>query len=141
VRAYNGDLVQLTGEPGIIEQIRHGRVYMDGNIMVSSQDRSVAERKKLMFSGLVSVAIAIDEKGNLVSDAEVMTCGFPSMTRDGKNFDAVITEMAEELLENMPIKKRRDSDAVRQIMERGLRNNISDEWNKKPVCHVLVTLV
>ncbi len=141
IRAFNGDLVKLSGDAGVVDQLRHGRVYMDGDIMVTTQDRSVPERKKLSFAGLVSVAIAVDEKGNLVSDAELMTCGFPSMTRDGKNFDAVILELAEELLENIPAKKRRDPDALRQIMERGLRNSISAEWNKKPVVHVLVTLV
>ena len=140
-RAFNGEVVQLSGEPGIVDQVHSGRIFKDGDLLIQATDRTVPERKKLSFAGIVSLAIAMDEKGTLMSDAEVMTAGLPLRTSDGEDFDAFILETAEELLENLPKAKRRDPDAVRNILERGLRNAISQEWNKKPVCHVLVTLV
>jgi ribonuclease J len=141
IRAFNGDVVRLSGEPAVVDTVQAGRIYKDGDIMLSAADRAVPERKRLSFAGIVSVAVAMDEKGTLMSDAEVMTAGFPSRTSDGQSFDTFVTELAEELLENVPKGKRRDPDAVRQIVERGLRNGISQEWDKKPMCHVLVTLV
>ncbi len=141
IRALNGDMVQLSGEPRIVDQVKAGRMYKDGDILVSAADRAVPERRKLSYAGIVSVAIAVDVNGVLMSDAEVMTAGLPPRTRDGEDFDAFILETAEELLENLPKAKRRDAEAIRQALERGLRNAISQEWDKKPVCHVLVTLV
>jgi ribonuclease J len=141
IRAFNGDVVQLTGAAGVVDQVQAGRIYKDGELLVQATDRTVPERRKLSFAGVVSVAIALDANGTLMSDAEVMTAGLPVKTGDGEDFDAFIMETAEELLENLPKAKRRDPDAVRQIVERGLRNAISQEWDKKPVCHVLVTLV
>jgi ribonuclease J len=141
IRAFNGDMVQLTGEPGVVDQFHAGRLYKDGDILLQATDRAVPERRKLSFAGVVSVGIAMDVNGVLMSDAEVLTAGLPEKTGSGENFDAFITDKAEDLLENLPKAKRRDPDAVRQIVERGLRNAISQEWDKKPVCHVLVTLV
>ena len=62
-------------------------------------------------------------------------------TGDGQNFDAFVLETAEDLLDNLPKKKLQDPEAVRQILERGLRNAIQQEWDKKPMIHALVTLV
>jgi ribonuclease J len=101
----------------------------------------VNDRKKLSFAGIVSVAIAIDERGTLMSDAEIRTAGLPVRTSKGQDFDAFVLELAEDLLDNLPKKKLQDAEAVRQIMERGLRNGIAREWDKKPVIHALVTLV
>jgi ribonuclease J len=141
IRAFNGDVVQLSGDAAVVDQVHSGRVFKDGEILISNTDRALPERRKLSFSGIVSVAIAMDVNGTLMSDAEIMTAGLPEKTSDGEDFDALILDLAEELLENLPKAKRRDPNAVRQIVERGLRKGISQEWDKKPVCHVMVTLV
>lgn len=142
VRAFNGDMVQLTGDaPGVVDQVQVGRIFKDGNILVGAQERALPERKKLAFAGVVSVAIAIDANGSLMSDAEVMTAGLPPRNGDGADFDAAILDSVEELLENLPKAKRRDPDAVKQALERMVRNLVAREWDKKPICHVMVTLV
>jgi ribonuclease J len=142
IRALNGEVVQLTGEaPGVVDQVQSGRIYKDGDILVTAKDRTIPERRKLSFAGVVSVAVAVDVNGTLMSDTEVLTAGLPPKTGDGEDFDTFITEIAEELLENLPKAKRRDPQAIKQALERGLRNSIQQEWDKKPVCHVLVTLV
>jgi ribonuclease J len=141
IRAFNGEVVQLSGEPGVVDQVQSGRIFKDGDLLVSATDRTVPDRKKLSFAGIVSVAIAVDERGTLMSDAEVRTAGLPVRTGDGQDFDAFVLELAEDLLENLPKKKLQDPDAVRQILERGLRNGIAREWDKKPMIHALVTLV
>jgi ribonuclease J len=142
IRALNGEVVQLTGDaPGVVDQVQSGRIYKDGDILVTAKDRAIPERRKLSFAGVVSVAVAVDVNGTLMSDTEVLTAGLPPRTGEGEDFDTFITETAEELLENLPKAKRRDPQAIRQALERGLRNAIQQEWDKKPVCHVLVTLV
>jgi ribonuclease J len=141
IRAFNGEVVQLSGEAGVVDQVQSGRMYRDGDLIVAASDRTIPERRKLSFAGVVSVAIAIDERGTLMSDAEVRTAGLPVKTGDGQSFEAFVLEAAEDLLESLPKKKLQDPEAVRQILERGLRNSIAQEWDKKPVVHALVTLV
>jgi ribonuclease J len=141
IRAFNGEVIQLSGEPGVVDQVQSGRIYKDGDLLVQATDRTVPDRKKLSFAGIVSVAIAVDERGTLMSDAEIRTAGLPVKTSDGQDFDAFVLDLAEDLLENLPKKKLQDPAALRQILERGIRNGISAEWDKKPMVHALVTLV
>jgi ribonuclease J len=141
IRAFNGEVVQLSGEPGVVDQVQSGRIFKDGELLVQESDRTVPDRKKLSFAGIVSVAVAVDERGTLMSDAEIRTAGLPVKTADGQDFDAFVLELTEDLLDNLPKKKLQDPDALRQILERGLRNGISAEWDKKPMVHALVTLV
>ncbi len=141
IRAFNGDVVRLTGEAAVVDHIQAGRIFKDGSLLIPANDRTIQDRRKLSFAGIVSVAVAIDERGTLMSDAEVRTAGLPVKTGDGQNFDAFVLETAEDLLDNLPKKKLQDPEAVRQILERGLRNAIAQEWDKKPMIHALVTLV
>ncbi len=141
IRAFNGDVVRLTGEAAVVDHVQAGRIFKDGSLLIPANDRTLQDRRKLSFAGIVSVAVAIDERGTLMSDAEVRTAGLPVKTGDGQNFDAFVLETAEDLLDNLPKKKLQDPEAVRQILERGLRNAIAQEWDKKPMIHALVTLV
>ncbi len=141
IRAFNGDVVRLTGEAAVVDHVQAGRIFKDGSLLIPANDRTLPDRRKLSFAGIVSVAVAIDERGTLMSDAEVRTAGLPVKTGDGQSFDAFVLETAEDLLDNLPKKKLQDPEAVRQILERGLRNAIAQEWDKKPMIHALVTLV
>src|SRR5207247_959191 len=68
----NGDLVKLApGDPGIVDEIPVGRLYKDGMLLVDAQGRAVADRKRLSFAGIVTVALAITDKGQLLADPEV----------------------------------------------------------------------
>jgi ribonuclease J len=141
IRAFNGEVVQLSGQPGVVDQVQSGRIFKDGDLLVHATDRTVPDRKKLSFAGIVSVAVAVDERGTLMSDAEIRTAGLPVKTSDGQDFDAFVLDLTEDLLENLPKKKLQDPAALRQILERGIRNGVSAEWDKKPMVHALVTLV
>lgn len=142
VRAKNGDVVLLDAEnPGIIDQVQHGRLCKDGNLLLALNDDAVRARTSLAFAGIVSVAIAINVKGDLVGDPDVMLTGLPARARDGKPMDEVVDEAIFSTLDNLPRARRRDADATAQSVERAIRNTLRQVWGKKPVVHVLVVEV
>jgi ribonuclease J len=142
LRAFNGDLLQLTGDkPAMLERVKAGRIYRDGSMLLDATERTVPERRKLAFAGVVSVAIAIDEQGRLAGDPEVAVSGLPAKTDEGEPIEVFVTETIEDIMETMPKAKRRDPDAVREIAVRQLRGAIAEFWDKKPMCHVLVVQV
>lgn len=139
VIAYDGDMVELgPGPAGKIDEAPSGRLYQDGDLLVSALDKTIPERRKLSFAGVVSVAVAFDEKGNLCGDPEIATMGLPAKTIDGDTFDDVVSDAVLDLLDNMPKQRRRDPEAMRTAIERAVRGAINEEWGKKPVVHALV---
>jgi ribonuclease J len=139
LRAGNGDVVAIS-EAGAskIDEVQHGRLYQDGTLLVGALDRTIPERRRLSFAGVISIAVALDEKGELAGDPEVALVGLPLAAKDGTPFDDIVADAVEDLIEGMPKAKRRDSEAVRNALERGVRAAVNEEWGKKPLVNALV---
>jgi ribonuclease J len=142
VRAFNGDVVDLT-EAGarVVDRIPHGRRYKDGDILVEAAEPCIAERRKLGFGGIVSIAIALTPKGDMAGDPDVMFAGLPQRSRAGAGVDTIIDSAIFETFENIPRPRRRDPDTVAEAIERAVRSAVNGVWGKKPMVHVLVVEV
>ncbi len=142
VEARNGTMVRLApGPSAIIDDVPAGRVYKDGDLVIDSSDRAVAERRKLAFAGIVSVAIALEQDGTIAGDAIIDAMGLPAKTRNGEPFTDFIAGVVEDTLGSLPKGKRRDPDAVETAVTRAIRSTVNNLWGKKPACHVLVVEV
>ena len=142
VSCRNGDMVQLApGAPGIVDEVPHGRVYKDGVVLVGADSRTIADRRRLSFVGMVTVALALTEKGALAADPEVELLGIPECGRNGLPLADVALDAVHDTFESMPKARRRDPDGVAESVRRGVRSAISQQWGKKPICHVHVLTV
>ncbi len=138
----NGDLVKLgPGDPGVIDQLPHGRLYKDGNLLETEKARAVSERRRMSFAGVVFVALAITDKGELADDPQVDMAGVPEKDADGKTIDDRIYDVVLSTVENLPRAKRRDPDTLAEAVRRAVRAEVNAAWGKKPVCQVHVLTV
>jgi ribonuclease J len=139
VLCRDGELVRLApGAPGKIDEVPAGRLYKDGSLLVSALERTVADRRRLGFAGVVSIALAISERGELVADPEVTLTGIPDADAQGRRIEDIAYDAAVEAFESMPRARRRDPDAVAESVRRAIRAKLGQAWNKKPTCHVHV---
>jgi ribonuclease J len=135
----NGDLVRLApGAAEIIDALPSGRLYKDGALVIDADARTVAARRRLSFSGIVSVALAMNDKGALVADPVVELIGLPEADATGTSMTEVAQRAVEEAFETLPKPRRRDPNEVSESIRRAVRGAIAERWNKKPVCHVHV---
>jgi ribonuclease J len=142
VRCQNGDLVKLAPEPpGVIDEVPEGRLYKDGRLIVDAEARTVPDRRRLGFVGVVSVALALDERGMLIADPEVELIGVPEADADGQSFMEIARGAALETVEQLPRAHRRDPDAVSESVRRAVRAAVAAGWGKKPLCLVHVLTV
>ena len=109
VRARNGTVVRLApGPAAIIDEVPVGRLYKDGDIVVGAAERAMPERRKLSFAGIVSVAIAIDERGELAGDPVIEVMGLPAKTRRGDSIPDLVADAVGDVLDGLPRARRRD---------------------------------
>jgi len=138
----NGDLVRLAPNgPDIIDEVPSGRLYKDGSLLVNAEARTVAARRRLSFAGIVSVALALSEKGALLADPEIELIGLPDTDAAGASMTEIARDAVEDAFEALPKPRRRDPDAVAEAVRRAVRGAIAQRWNKKPICHVHVLTV
>ncbi|MEA2979110.1 MAG: ribonuclease [Alphaproteobacteria bacterium] len=137
----NGDLIRLApGDPEIIDEVPAGRIYKDGSLLIQAESRTVADRKRLSFSGLISVALAINDKGQLLADPEIELIGIPDNTADGDPMENVAYNAVVETFDTLPKPRRRDPDSVAEAIRRGVRAAVAQHWRKKPnvTVHILI---
>ncbi|PSC06387.1 MBL fold metallo-hydrolase [Alsobacter soli] len=142
VVAKDGDMILLGPDrAGIIDEVPYGRLFKDGELLISAGESTVQERRRLAFAGVVSVALALDGRGDLVGDPGFEITGLPQKTRNGEPFEDVIDEAIVSVLQSLPRQRRRDPDLVENAIERAVRAAVGEAWGKKPTCHVHVVLV
>ncbi len=142
VNCRNGDLVQLApGDPAIVEELPAGRVYKDGVVLIAAESRTIADRRRLSFVGVVTVALAVTDKGQLAADPEVELIGIPELGKTGLNLAEVAMDAVHDTVESLPKPKRRDPDALGEAVRRSVRSALAEQWGKKPICIVQVLAV
>jgi ribonuclease J len=136
----NGDVVKLAPGPAeVVDELPQGQLYRDGRLIIDAESRTVADRRRLGFVGVVSVAFTIDGKGTLVAAPVVESIGIPELTADGRRFDEVALEAAVQAIEDLPRARRRDPESAADAVKRAMRAAVAAQWGKKPLClvHVL----
>src|SRR5258708_3307341 len=141
ITCRDGDLVRLAPQPGIIDELPAGRLYKDGALLIGSEGRTVADRRRLGFVGIVTVALTLSHKGELMAGPRVELTGIPDADAAGTPMIEIAHEALLGAFKSMPQPRRRDPDAVAEALRRAVRSAISSVWKKKPICHVHVLTV
>ena len=142
VTAHNGDVVRLAPrQPEIIDEAPSGRLCKDGNMLLPMGDESLRTRQKLAFSGVVTIALAIDGKGDMVGVPDVVLAGVPAKAGTGALFDEIVDDALFQTFDGLPRPKRRDANVVSVAIEKAVRSAVAEAWGKRPLVHVLVVEV
>jgi ribonuclease J len=141
VLCRNGDLVRIApGKPAIIDEVPAGRIYKDGSLLVQAEARTVADRRRLSFAGIVTVALAVTDSGQLAADPEIDLIGIPENAANGEPMADVAYHAVLDTFESLSKPRRRDPDSVAEAVRRGVRAAVASRWGKRPpvTVHVLI---
>ena len=138
--APNGSLVRLqSGQPAsIIATLPTGRWGLDGQRFIDMQSPLVRARKKLNHSGLISLAVHLDKRGELVAPPSVAAQGLYDEAQDG-DILAALADSAAHLLQRLSRAELGQDAVVTQSLIRELRRSARQLIGKKPlvVVHIM----
>jgi ribonuclease J len=138
----DGDVIRLAPKPhGKVDHVPSGRVYKDGFVVVPGAEPAIGDRRKLSFSGMISVALALDDRGEIADGPEFELVGIPEFNAQGLRMDALVEEAMMSAFGSLPRARRRDPDTVAEAMRRAVRAAVAQNWGKKPICLVHVLTV
>jgi ribonuclease J len=135
----NGEVLRLAPGPAeVVSQVPTGRLHVDGRLVVPAIDGPARMRRKLSFVGVVFVSLAFDAGGDLILDPLIKTEGLPPLDEEGLPFAGFLLAVVEQALNSLPRPRRRDDEAVIELIRQTVRRAADTMWGKKPVCHVVV---
>ena len=81
VQVENGDIVKIYPgkSPEVYDKAPSGRLYVDGNIAVGEDSKSIKERKNLSSNGYMEITILVTPKGNIHKRPILSFKGLPIM--------------------------------------------------------------
>jgi ribonuclease J len=143
VAPRNGDMVLLApGKPGIIDEVKSGRLFLDGGVLTPENSEPLRERRHAAGNGVLIVAVALDGKGRLAGDIEVRGVGLPG------DEEYPIEEALDDLAKDAEIAVKkldagaRDEDhIVEQAIGRVLKKSAQRIWDRRPVVETVVVRV
>ena len=128
----NGDLVRLApGKPGKIDEVRAGRLVLDGDIITPADGEAMVMRRRLASSGLVIVVL--DGKGRV----HVESIGLP-LDEDQDDFIEEACADVKAALAKLKGGQRHDREAVTEAARLAARRAAQRWSGKKPQVRVIL---
>ncbi len=136
VQVENGDIVKLYPglKPEIYDKAPSGRLYVDGNISVEEDSRSIKDRKNLSNNGFMEVTIMITPKGNIHNKPILSFKGLPVYESD--EFIFGLEEEIEKTTKTYSLNSKKQEinliDALRTVCKKYSK----EKTGKKPITNV-----
>ena len=143
VTPRNGDLIRLApGKAQIIDNVPNGRLYLDGSRLVPAESEGIRDRRALANWGYVSVAIAIDEDGDVVDGPLLAARGLSEPDGSAADESLIdVDEAAELAISEMKRRRRMDDDEVERVLARAVKKSCERTFGRKPIVDVSVLRV
>ncbi len=136
----NGDIVRLAPNgPVKLTEVHHGRLVLDGNVILPSDGLTMNDRRKLMVNGHISVGVALTGSGKLAGDPDIRLKGVP--VEDERDRFLSDASAAISTVVSKAGSRRSDIEAVREAMRIAVRRVASDWTGKKPIVDVTIVQV
>jgi len=138
----NGVMARLAPGPAmIIDEVPVGRLMRDGTLLLREDDGPLRERRKLSFVGAVAVFLAVDRKGEMATDPQIVMHGIPHRDEDGRTFSEIAERAIFNAFDGIPRPRRKDPRTVSEAVRRSVRAAINQAWGKKTLCTVRIAVV
>ena len=136
IQVENGDIVKLyPGEkPEVYDKAPSGRVYLDGNVPVEEDSRSIKERRNISSNGFLEATIMITPKGNIHNKPLVTFRGLPVYEND--EFIYGLEEEIERTVKTFSLNNTKQQDNLIDALKITCRKFSKEKTGKKPLTNI-----
>ena len=141
LQVENGDIIKIfPGEnPVVIDKAPSGRMYLDGNIGVSSDSQSIKERKNLSANGYLEVTIIISNNGNIKKPV-ISFKGIPDKESD----ETFIFDMEDEIkniCKTFSVQSKNQEKNLIEKLKTNCRKIVKERTGKKPFTNINIARI
>ncbi len=129
----NGSAIRLApGKPEIISHEAHGRLVLDGDVILPSDGATLNARRKLSHAGLIVTSIVLDDRGKLAARPAILASGVP-VEEEADEFADECADSVIATVQKVGAKdRRRLADEIKIAVRR-----VARQWTgKKPIAEV-----
>ena len=136
VLVENGDIVKISpgDKPSVYDKAPSGRLYLDGNISVEEDSRSIKDRKNLSANGYLEVTILITPKGNIHNNPILTFKGLPINEED--EFIYGLEEEIEKTSKSFKLGNKQQEHNLIDALKTACRKFTKEKTGKRPFTNI-----
>tara|TARA_B100000963_G_scaffold331801_1_gene322843 strand:+ start:15392 stop:17053 length:1662 start_codon:yes stop_codon:yes gene_type:complete len=137
----NGDIIKiLPGEkPEIIDKAPFGKVYLDGNVNVETDSKSIKDRKNLSINGYLEITLIVSNSGK-VKKPIISYKGIPETNEE----NTFIFDMEDEILNicrTFAMGSKNQEKNLIEAIKQNCRRIIKEKTGKKPFTNINIARI
>ena len=136
VLVENGDIVKISpgDKPTVYDKAPSGRLYLDGNISVEEDSRSIKDRKNLSANGYLEVTILITPNGNIHNNPILTFIGLPINEED--EFIYGLEEEIEKTSKSFKLGNKQQEHNLIDALKTACRKFTKEKTGKRPFTNI-----
>ena len=136
VQVENGDIVKISpgDKPEVFDKAPSGRLYVDGNIAVEEDSRSIKERKNISANGILDVTILVTPKGNIHNKPIFNYSGLPINNDDDYKYE--LENIIEKTTRTFSLNNQNQKDNIIDAIKISCRKITKEITGKKPITSI-----
>jgi ribonuclease J len=137
----NGSVIKLgPGEAQVIDHVETGLLAVDQKRVITAYHPSISTRRKLQYTGVAHVSVAIDDRGDVLGDVMLNTIGLiDEQDAADLQLEDKLYDLINDALDKMGARKRCNDeyveDELRVTVRRYCRQILG--FNPKTTVHVI----
>ena len=137
----NGDIIKILpgNKPEIIDKAPSGKVYLDGNINVETDSKSIKDRKNLSANGYLEITLIISNNGS-VKKPVISYKGIPEKNED----DTFIFDIEDEIMticRTFSIDNKKQQHNLIETLKQNCRRIVREKTGKKPFTNINIARI
>tara|TARA_B100001121_G_scaffold211729_1_gene185448 strand:- start:671 stop:2329 length:1659 start_codon:yes stop_codon:yes gene_type:complete len=136
VKVENGDIVKLSPghKPEVFDKAPSGRLYVDGNIPVEEDSKSIKERRNISANGVLDVTILITPKGNIHNKPILNYSGLP--INNDEDYQYELENIIEKTARTFSLNNHNQKDNIIDAIKISCRKITKEITGKKPLTSI-----
>ena len=137
----NGDIIKILpgNKPEIIDKAPSGKIYLDGNINVETDSKSIKDRKNLSINGYLEITLIVSNNGSIKKPV-ISYKGIPEKNED----DTFIFDMEDEIMNicrTFSMDNKKQQQNLIETLKQNCRKIVREKTGKKPFTNINITRI
>ncbi len=136
IKVENGDIVRIFpgDSPEVFDKAPYGKIFLDGNIGVEEESKSIKERRNISQNGHLDITVIITTQGNIHNTPIVNFMGIPIL--NSEEFKISIQDKIDKIAKSFSLNNRKQDENFKDVLKVTCRKFTKEKTGKRPITNI-----
>ena len=136
IKVENGDIVRIFpgDSPEVFDKAPYGKIFLDGNIGVEEESKSIKERRNVSQNGHLNITVIITTQGNIHNMPIVNFMGIPILNTE--EFKISIQDQIDKIAKSFSLNNKKQEENFKDALKVTCRKFTKEKTGKRPITNI-----